>query len=101
GDGAEVVLVGHRSTQWYSGADVPPPEIVSTSPRNGRVLRGAVAEVLDGHRRGQELGIDEIVTLFSARGPEVDAVAEYADHLRERAVGDAVTWVANRNINYT
>jgi FO synthase len=28
-------------------------------------------------------------------------VAEVADDLRRRAVGDVVTWVANRNINYT
>jgi FO synthase len=41
------------------------------------------------------------VTLFSARGPEVAAVAAAADELRAEAVGDAVTWVSNRNINYT
>jgi FO synthase len=31
----------------------------------------------------------------------VAAVAEVADELRAKTVGDAVTWVANRNINYT
>ena len=62
---------------------------------------GAVAEVLDGVGLGQEVGEDEIVTLFSARGPEVRAVAEVADQLRRDEVGDVVTWVANRNINYT
>jgi FO synthase len=41
------------------------------------------------------------VTLFSARGPEVRAVANVADQLRRDEVGDVVTWVANRNINYT
>jgi FO synthase len=50
---------------------------------------------------GQEPGVDELVTLFSARGPEVGAVAEVADSLRASSVGDVVTWVANRNINYT
>src|SRR4029077_16421233 len=59
------------------------------------------AEVLDGARVGQELGIEEIVTLFSARGPAGGAVAELADDLRRRTVGDAVTFVHNRNINYT
>ena len=62
---------------------------------------GAVAEVLAGVGLGQEVGEDEIVTLFSARGPEVRAVAEVADQLRRDEVGDVVTWVANRNINYT
>jgi FO synthase len=41
------------------------------------------------------------VTLFSARGSEVDAIAELADDLRREAVGDTVTYVVNRNINYT
>ena len=45
--------------------------------------------------------MDELVTLFSARGPEVAAVAALADELRAAAVGDVVTWVSNRNINYT
>ena len=97
-DGAEVVLVGHRSTQWYSGANVRPPELV---PHPAPSARGRVAEIIDGHRAGQEVGHDEIVALFRARGPEVGLVASYADELRRRAVGDTVTWVHNRNINYT
>jgi FO synthase len=98
-DGAEVVLVGHRSTQWYSGANVDPVTLV---PGRSYVRAGsAIAEVLAGVRAGQEPGIDEIVTLFRARGPEVNAVAELADELRAGAVGDVVTWVHNRNINYT
>ncbi|HET6966543.1 MAG TPA: bifunctional FO biosynthesis protein CofGH [Acidimicrobiales bacterium] len=98
GDGAEVVLVGRRSTQWYSGADQTPMRLVPSGDRPGR---GRVAEVLDGVRLGQEPGEDEIAALFSARGPEVGAVASLADELRAQAVGDAVTWVSNRNINYT
>ncbi len=62
---------------------------------------GPVAEVLDGVLLGQEAGVEELITLFAARGPEVVAVAEVADELREEAVGDVITWVSNRNINYT
>jgi FO synthase len=62
---------------------------------------GAVREVLDGVVGGQEPGVDELTTLLHARGREVAAVAEVADDLRRQAVGDAVTWVHNRNINYT
>ena len=57
--------------------------------------------MLGGVLMGDEVGEHEIVTLFAARGPEVVAVAEVADELRREAVGDAVTYVANRNINYT
>ena len=96
GTGAEVVQIGRRSTAWYSGAAVPAPRL-TTTPR----AAGPVGEVLAGVRAGQEVGEAEIVTLFSARGPEVAAVAELADELRAHSVGDDVSYVVNRNINYT
>jgi FO synthase len=111
GTGAEVVQIGRRSTAWYSGADTIPPTLLNTRspadrdvPRPGsRTLRsgGAVGEVLAGVRSGQETGETELVTLFGARGPEVGAVAALADELRREAVGETVTYVVNRNINYT
>jgi FO synthase len=97
GDGAEVLHIGARSTAWYSGADVAPPVLVPGRAAAG----GAVNEVLAGVLLGQDPGIDELVTLFGARGREVVAVAEVADDLRRRSVGDTVTYVRNRNINYT
>jgi len=105
-DGAEVVLVGHRSTPWYSGSENKPPVIVdATRPRDAhrrRLSAGSrVHEIVTGHAGGQELGVEEIVALFRARGPEVRAIAEYADELRQKVCGDQVTWVHNRNINYT
>ncbi len=97
-DGAEVRLVGSRSTQWYSGAGSEPPMLVSSARSSAR---SAVGEVLQGVMDGSQVELDEIVALFSARGQEVNAVVEVADELRRQAVGDVVTWVANRNINYT
>lgn len=103
GTGAEVVGVNdnaHRSSIWCSGAPVDPPTLIAMgTPR--AAVRGAVAEVLDGISMGHELDVDQVVTLFGARGPEVRAVAELADDLRRKAVGDDVTFVLNRNINYT
>ena len=98
GDGAEVVLTGEKSTQWYSGAPVTPINLISGPDT---VVGGPVGEVIDGVRLGQEAGYDELLTLFRARGPEVGAVAALADQLRTEIVGDEVTYVINRNINYT
>ena len=97
GDGADVELVGEPSTQWYSGAGTDPMVLVPARAS----ARGPVGEVLQGVADGSEVGFDEIVALFGARGTEVAAVAEAADDLRRSIVGDDVTWVANRNINYT
>jgi FO synthase len=100
GTGAEVVQIGRRSTAWYSGADADPQVLVGPGAGPGRAT-GGIREVLDGVLAGQEAGRDELVALFAARGPEVRAIAEVADELRRRAVGDTVTFVVNRNINYT
>ena len=95
--GIEILQVGARSTAWYSGANVAPPTLV---PSVGSA-RGRIAEILAGSALGQTLGVEEIVALFGARGPELAAVAAHADELRRTVVGDVVTWVHNRNINYT
>jgi FO synthase len=97
GTGAEVIQVGRRSTAWYSGADAAPRSLIPAPAAAG----GAVRAVLDAAGAGEELDEDALTVLLSARGPEVAAVAEVADDLRRRTVGDEVTFVVNRNINYT
>ena len=92
--------LGRDLDPWTSGGHEAPPVLVGGGHGPGRAT-GAVAEVLDGVLDGQQVGIDEIVTLFSARGASVRAVAEVADELRRQTVGDVVTYVSNRNINYT
>jgi FO synthase len=94
-----------RDTTWSPGRDdLDPPALLPASvpPVAAHAnARGPVGEVLAGVRAGQEVGIDEIVTLLSARGREVVQVAEIADQLRREINGDEVTFVRNRNINYT
>jgi FO synthase len=88
-----------RDSVWAAGGTAEPPTVLpyAGTPRAG----GAVGEVLAGVGLGQEVGVDEIMTLLAARGPELGAVAAVADDLRRQTVGDVVTFVRNRNINYT
>src|SRR5262249_14144963 len=44
---------------------------------------------------------DEALALFRADGPALDALCRVADELRAEAVGPEVTYVINRNINFT
>jgi FO synthase len=97
-----------RDSRWSAGDLEPPPSLIPEAAAgrvgiagSGTAVGGRVAEVLAGVLDGQEPGQDELVALFAARGPEVRAVAEVADELRRRAVGEVVTFVRNRNINYT
>ena len=60
-------------------------------------LARILAQSLDGTPPTRK----QVARLFRARGDEVDAVAVVADQLRQRVNGDVVSYVVNRNINYT
>jgi 7,8-didemethyl-8-hydroxy-5-deazariboflavin synthase CofH subunit/7,8-didemethyl-8-hydroxy-5-deazariboflavin synthase CofG subunit len=90
-----------RDSRWSAGDLEQPPTLIPEAPEAAATMGGQVGEVLAGVLAGQEPGEDELVALFAARGLEVRAVAEVADELRRRTSGDVVTFVRNRNINYT
>ena len=52
-------------------------------------------------RRGATLPEGDLAALFLARGADFNALVRAADELRAETVGDQVTFVVNRNINYT
>ncbi|MFO7548520.1 MAG: 5-amino-6-(D-ribitylamino)uracil--L-tyrosine 4-hydroxyphenyl transferase CofH [Acidimicrobiia bacterium] len=110
-DGAGVARPGHG---WAPGVDAPVPvpgsrlsarwvdlAWIDGGPPEGLAGAGDLAPVLERSLEGTPPTRDEVEALFSAHGDQVDAVAWTADHLRRRAVGDTVTYVVNRNINYT
>ncbi|HKT74734.1 MAG TPA: 5-amino-6-(D-ribitylamino)uracil--L-tyrosine 4-hydroxyphenyl transferase CofH [Steroidobacteraceae bacterium] len=92
-----------RTEPWRAGAGHPvPPEAAAwLGPKRPRTELLATARIVERARRGEPLGEDEIVTLFAARGRELEHVLHEADRLRQEMNGDAVTFVVNRNINYT
>ncbi len=63
--------------------------------------RPEIAAVLSRALDGRPPSEAEVALLFTARGAEVDAIAAVADELRERQCGETVSYVINRNINYT
>ena len=60
-----------------------------------------IAEVLDHALSEKEISVKEAVRLFDAKGLDFHLVGMVADELRRRRVGDIVTFVVNRNINFT
>jgi 7,8-didemethyl-8-hydroxy-5-deazariboflavin synthase CofH subunit len=65
----------------------------SVTPSIGRVLDRALA--------GSDITVDEAAELFEASGADVPVIVAVADHLRKRSRGDVVSYVVNRNINFT
>jgi len=61
----------------------------------------AVANALEKSLAGGDLGFEEGMTLASVEGIDLLALAKVADELRRRAVDDRITYVVNRNLNFT
>ena len=95
-----------RVETWSPGdAETAPPAI--DIPRKldpDRLNSTATAEVeaiLAKADAGDELGEADLARLFQARGDDYHLVCEAADRLRKTVNGDTVSYVVNRNINYT
>ncbi len=60
-----------------------------------------IASILNRALEGHDVSVEDAVVLFDVSGLELSALVMTADELRRRAVGDVVTYVVNRNINFT
>ena len=60
-----------------------------------------IARILDRALDGGDISVDEATELFEVQGAALNALILTADELRRRTVGDVVTYVINRNINFT
>jgi 7,8-didemethyl-8-hydroxy-5-deazariboflavin synthase CofH subunit len=69
--------------------------------RRLKELDPIISAILDRALDGAELRVEEALQLFEAKGQELEMIALVADELRRRSVGEIVTYVVNRNINYT
>jgi FO synthase len=110
-----------RTDTWHAGAASAVPVAArewvgdaAAGPRHAQALRPSGRSHRDRERaprellrvlaravRGAELQAHEIVRLFAAEGAELRTVLRAADRLRADTVGDEVSYVVNRNINYT
>jgi len=60
-----------------------------------------VRRILGRALDGDEVGVDDAIVLATARGRDFTAVGVVADEMRRRQAGDVVTFVVNRNVNFT
>ena len=91
-----------RTDGWSPGEQLDPPEadLAAITATPSRVAAD-VAAILDKASTDEGLQEAEIVRLFQARGDDFTAVVQAANRLRAKMNGDTVSFVVNRNINYT
>ena len=77
------------------------PQLESSLERLFTTVSQPTAEILDRALSGHDITVDEAARLFDADGSDLFAIIAAADALRARTVGDVVTYVINRNINFT
>lgn len=95
-----------RTDAWSPGdAETPPPAAdipKKLDPsRRTDTSTSAVRDVLSRAEAGADLSEADLILLFQARGDDYHLVCEAADRIRKQVNGDTVSYVVNRNINYT
>ena len=90
-----------RDGHWVTGRpgiSQAEQDVLSRSPPTHA---GGIGTIVARAMSGGTVDEADIVRLFQARDGEATAVLAAADQLRAETVGEDVTYVINRNINYT
>ncbi|HTG17070.1 MAG TPA: radical SAM protein, partial [Blastocatellia bacterium] len=77
------------------------PHLQTALDRLLSTVSSTVGHILDRALAGADITVDEATSLFDADGSDLPALTVAADYLRAKTVGDVVTYVVNRNINFT
>jgi FO synthase len=95
----------HPSSPATAGAPTASGTASSTPATVGAPAVLAVGEVASALRQAERdplaLTDAQALALLSADGPDLEALAGIADALRRETMGDDVTYVVTRNINFT
>jgi len=91
-----------ETTKWYPGSGVPIPKLINFSSESLSDYKTSNFEkILDNFDKTKTLSERDLLELFKTSGKYVNRVAEIADDLTRSVHGNKVTFVKNRNINYT
>ena len=91
-----------QKVQWAPGKDLPVPDSPTISYSFPSISNNSVISgILNSVEKGKELSDEELFSLFQASGTQIDTIASFANEIREEVNGNEVSFVINRNINYT
>jgi 7,8-didemethyl-8-hydroxy-5-deazariboflavin synthase CofH subunit len=80
--------------------DFPSLNWPSVVPRISHMVRASLEKILET-QRGADLSLDESYALANCEGDDLLGLLVAANLLREELAGNIVTYVVNRNINFT
>jgi FO synthase len=87
-----------REDDWTAGGREPAPAVPA---RCGGSVDAPLQAAIEACEAAAPLTTAQVERLLEARGANYRRVVEVADRLRRQVNGDAVSYVVNRNINYT
>ena len=87
---------------WYPGSGEPIPNLFNFSSETHSDYKSAkFDQILSNFDKANTLSEDDLLELFKTSGKHINEIAELADDLTRSVHGNKVTFVKNRNINYT
>ena len=73
-----------QKVQWAPGKDLPVPDSGSISYSFPNISKKSfISPILNSVEKGKELSNEELFSLFQASGSQIDAIASFADEIRE------------------
>ena len=89
-------------TNWYPGSGQNIPKLKNFSFNNiSNFESKEFAEIIQKIQTNVEISDEDLKNLFLTSGSKVNEIANIANELNIQKNGDRVTFVKNRNINYT
>ena len=87
---------------WYPGSGEPIPNLFNFSSETHSDYKSSkFDQILSNFDKANTLSEDDLLELFKTSGKHINEIAELADDLTRSVHGNKVTFVKNRNINYT
>ncbi len=102
-------VLRHADSQGFAKRDTwTPGEAIKIPDLETRLLyardpqaSSAIRDIVSKCRERAELSAGEVSLLFEARGQDFSYLVQQANEIRQEVNGDVVSYVVNRNINYT
>ena len=93
-----------KRDEWSPGELNPPPSLdkeLITQAVLTTSVSARVKTIVDNCIAGDHIGENDIAFLFESRGSDFSYITQRANALRKKLNGATVSYVVNRNINYT